>query len=190
MEDYPPSPPELYVTICSWMLYDETDASRSPDDSEIPSTGNQQPRIPRKPNSSSNIFALRPLSNFLNQLPSDNSTRLQDEREETERSDPFIINPLNDTPILQTVPESNQSTTNHPLANVSSITNVSTLGTLRTHAQHMQTWPHDQLEKFQKKQSRCYHYGTSLQRPLEEKVTTAAIHTLPIIPTDNNLQRV
>jgi hypothetical protein len=54
----------------------------------------------------------------------------------------------------------------------------------------MQAWPHDQLEKFQKTQPRRYHYGTSLQRPLEEKVTTAAIHTTPIIPTDNNSQRV
>ncbi len=41
MEDYPQSPPELYVTIRSWMLYDGTDTSRSADDSEIPSTGNQ-----------------------------------------------------------------------------------------------------------------------------------------------------
>jgi hypothetical protein len=181
------------------MLYDvnaqQTDKPRSRIVSQVPSTVSQQ--IPSQLKSSVNpkSFGLKPLPEVFIQPPSDSTTTLKGKRpayyrQETERSTPLIINQTGGTPDFQAVPESTHSTADYPFATGSSITNFSTLRTQMSHSQHMQAWRQNQLKKIQKKRPHCYHYGTPLQRPLEEKVATAAILTPQIISTDKNLQRL
>jgi len=171
VDDYPQSPAERYVAIRSAMLYDanaqQSDTSRS----QAPSIASQQVRFKETPT-------------VIVQPPSEGSTKSKRpsfEREATTGSDPVIVGPLAGTPMFQAIPESVQSTADYPLANGSSISNVTTLRTQMSHAQHMRAWRHEQLKKVQKKRTHCYHYGTPLQKSLEEKIATAAILTPQII---------
>jgi hypothetical protein len=177
------------------MLYDvnsqQADTPRSPVISQVPSTVSQQPRFQMKSNLSAKSFGFQTAPTVIIQPPSDSTTlskgkRPSYQRQETERSDPLMINQLTGTPVFQGVP----STADYPLANGSSITNYSTLRTQMSHAQHMQAWRQNQVTKLQKKRPHCYHYGAPLQRSLEEKVAAAAILTPQIIPPDNNLKRL
>jgi hypothetical protein len=97
-----------------------------------------------------------------------------------------MSNQPNITPVFQGIPESTHSTADYPLANGSSTTNFSTLRTQMSHAQHMQAWHQNQLRKLQKKRTNCYHYGTPIQRPVEERLASAAILTPQIIPQEKN----
>jgi hypothetical protein len=180
------------------MLYDaaqQSDTSRSAFASQVPSTVSQQGRTQLKAGISPKSLGFEPLPTIAVQPPSDSTTtsrgkRPPYQRQETERSTPLIINPTDGTPIFQAISESTHSTADYPLANGSSIANSSTLRTQMSHAQHMQAWRQQQLKRIQKKRPHCYHYGAPLQRPLEEKVATAAILTPQIISTDNNLQKI
>lgn len=176
VDDYPQSPAERYVAIRSSMLYDvgaqQADTPRSPVVSQVPSTVSQQPRIQSRLNAPT----------FVVQPPSDSSAtsrsqRPEYQRQETEASDPLIINPFAGTPVFQGIPESTHSTADYPMGTNSSIANSSILRVQMSHAQHMQAWQQNQLRKLQKQRPHCYHYGAPLRRPLEEKVETAAILT-------------
>ena len=59
-----------------------------------------------------------------------------------------------------------------------------------SHAQHMQAWQQHQMKKIRKHRPYSYVYGPPPQRPLEEKLATAAILTPQIIPTKENVQRL
>lgn len=188
IDDYPQSPAERYVAIRSSMLYDvnsqQADTPRSPV-SLITSTFSQKVR-PQGRNLAPPTLHVQP--------PSDSSAgskgrRPEYQRQETEASDPLIINPITGTPIFQAIPESTHSTAGYPVVTNSSITNSSILRTQMSHAQHMQAWQQCQLRKIQKQRTHCYHYGAPLQRPMEEKVATAAILTPQVLSTGDNLRR-
>ena len=188
IDDYPQSPAERYVAIRSSMLYDvnaqQADTPRSPVVSRVPSTASQQIRIQSK---------LHPPTVVI-QPPSTSSTasrskRPEYQRQETEVSDPLIINGLAGTPVFHAIPESVQSTADYPMGTSSSIANSSILRIQMSHAQHMQAWQQNQLRKLQKKRPHCYHYGAPLRRPLEEKVATAAILTPQPLPDDGKSAR-
>lgn len=176
IDDYPQSPAERYVAIRSSMLYDvnaqQADTPRSPVVSPVPSVVSQQTRAQARSYAPSLVV----------QPPSDGSAtsrskRPEYQRQETEASDPLIINQFAGTPIFQAIPESTHSTADYPMGTSSSVGNSSILRTQMSHAQHMQAWQQNQLRKLQKKRPHCYHYGAPLRRPLEEKIETAAILT-------------
>ena len=188
VDDYPQSPAERYVAIRSSMLYDinaqQADTPRSPV-SLVPSAISQRVR-PQARNLVPPSLVVQP--------PSDSSAgskgkRPQYQRQETEVSDPLIINPVTGTPIFQAIPESTHSTADYPLVTNSSLANSSILRTQMSHAQHMQAWQQNQLRKLQKKRTHCYHYGAPFQRPMEEKLATASILTPQVLSTGDNLRR-
>jgi hypothetical protein len=172
------------------MVYDayaqQANTPRSPVGSQVPSTFIQQTK--------SKLGVHHPPTVVV-QPPSDSSIRSSGkrppfERQESQNSTPLIINQVNGTPIFQAVPESTHSTADYPIANGSSITNFSTLRTQMSHAQHMQAWRQHQMKKIHKHRPYCYVYGPPPQRPIEEKLATAAILTPQIIPTKENVQRL
>lgn len=182
------------------MLYDvntqQYDIPRSPMISQVPSTISQQGQLKLKSNISPKSLGFDPVPSFIIQPPSDSTAtttqgkRPSYQRQGTIHSTPIGINQFNGTPIFHAISESNHSTADYPIATSSSTTNFSTLRTQMSHAQHMQAWRQNQLKKLQKNRPHCYHYGAPLQRPLEEKVATAAILTPQIIPVDDGLQRL
>lgn len=181
------------------MLYDastqQADTPRSPNVSQVPSAASQQMRSLAKFSASPQSLGFQATPIVVVHPPSDTTTtstgkRPSYQRQETEISDPLMINQSNMTPIFHAIPESTHSTADYPIANGSSITNFSTLRTQMSHAQHMEAWHRNQLKKIQKNRPRCYHYGTPLQRPLEEKIASAAILTPEILPEEKNSQRL
>lgn len=188
IDDYPQSPAERYVAIRSSMLYDvnaqQADTPRSPI-SLVPSAASQPMRLVQR-----NLN----LPSLVVHPPSDSSTtsktkRPEYQRQETVASDPLVINPITGTPMFQAIPESTHSTADYPLVTNSSLSNSSILRTQMSHAQHMQAWQQSQLRKLQKKRPHCYHYGAPLQRPMEEKLATAAILTPQVLLTGENTRR-
>jgi hypothetical protein len=187
IDDFPQSPAERYIAIRSCMLYDTN--MQQINSSQVPSTASQQAQMQLE----SRLGVLRP-PNVVIQPPSNSSIRSKDkrptyERQESHHSTPLIINQFTGTPTFQALPESTHSTTDYPIANSSSITNFSTLRTQMSHAQHTQAWQLQQTKKYHKKRPYCYIYGPPPQRPLEEKVATAAILTPQLILPNGETQR-
>jgi hypothetical protein len=199
LDDFPQSPAERYVAIRSSMLYDanaqQADTPRSPVVSQVPSSISQPMRFLAKASGTPRSLGFQTTPTVVIQPPSDSTTtskskRPSYQRQETEVSDPLLINQLTTTPVFQGITESTHSTADYPMANGSSTTNHLTLRTQMSHAQHMQAWHQNQLRKIQKKRSNCYHYGTPIQRPVEEKIAAAAILTPQIIPEESTSQRL
>lgn len=180
VNDLPQSPAERYIAIRSCMLYDALgqplSAPRSPGVSQSPSVINQTKTTPGVRSLGFQPGAGKRSTESKDQRPSY-------QRQASEFSTPLIITNANGTPIFQPVPESTQSTADYPQGNASTITGSSTLRTQMSHAQHMQAWRQNRARKIQKHRPNCYVYGSPPQRPMEEKLSTAAILTPQVIVT-------
>ena len=180
INDLPQSPAERYIAIRSCMLYDALGQPlsdpRSPGVSQAPSVIIQTKTTPGGRSLGFQTGA------------DTRSTHSKDlrpayQRQASEFSTPLIITNTNGTPIFQPVPDSTQSTADYPMGNASTITSSSTLRTQMSHAQHMQAWRQNRARKIQKHRPNCYVYGSPPQRPMEEKLGTAAILTPQVIVT-------
>ena len=180
-DDFPQSPAERYINIRATMMYDasiqQADTPRSPVVSQAGSTSTALSR--------SLGFQPQPTVRF--QPPSDTSTARSDgtrpayERQASNQPTCVIRVDSAGTPVFNPVPESISSLAEYPLTNTSVLSNSSTLRTQMSHAQHMQAWHQRQANKIHKKRPHCYQYGSPPQRPMEEKVATAAILTPQIV---------
>ena len=180
VNDLPQSPAERYIAIRSCMLYDALgqplSIPLSPDVSQAPSVVIQTKTTPGV-----RSLGFQPGGGTRSTQSKDQRPSYQ--RQASEFSTPLIITNTNGTPIFQPVPDSIQSTADYPLGNASTITSSSTLRTQMSHAQHMQAWRQNRARKIQKHRPNCYVYGSPPQRPMEEKLSTAAILTPQVIVT-------
>ncbi|CAF1180370.1 unnamed protein product [Rotaria sp. Silwood1] len=186
IDEFPQSPAERYIAIRSCMLYDvnvqQPNVPQSANVYPMPPTTGQQGGVSRK-------LGSRQPPNIVIQSPSvttdePKSTRPLYQRQKSQGATPIGINTFNNTPLFQGLPDSGQSSTD------ALVNNYTTLHTQMSHAQHMQAWRQIQLKKQQKKRPYRYVYGTPPQRPLEEKVSTAAILTPQIIPINGKFKRL
>ncbi|CAF3690473.1 unnamed protein product [Rotaria sordida] len=188
IDEFPQSPAERYIAIRSCMLYDvNAQQINVPHSPNVYQTTGQQTAI--KFDSNTRRFGSQQPPDIVIRSSSDITTASKSKRPNYQRQEshePTVseINALNGTPIFQAIPESSS------LSNDASIKNFTTLRSQMSHAQHMQAWRQNQLKKCQKKRPYRYVYGAPPQRPVEEKISTAAILTPQIISTDGNIQRL
>ena len=170
VDEYPQSPAERYIAICSCLLYDANGQPIHQNSSAPGSviTQNQRRQRLAPPEFGDKMGKQRPSY----------------ERQASEPGTKQIIGiNIDETPKFQPAPDSNQSLNDYPMMTTSTVTNSSTIRTQMNHAQHMHVWEQNKLKKLQKKQRTCYVYGALPKRSMEGKFAKAAILTpQPLVP--------